>query len=145
MSPRIFLDASVFIAAAGSADGGSAYILRACAKGILTPVASQIVLQEAERNIHKKLGRDALANYYLLLGKLDIQLTQDPSILEITTQSEYIHPKDAHVLAAALKGNVQFLITLDRKHFFTEKIQIARFAFEIMTPADFLKKKMFSV
>ncbi len=62
--PRVFLDASVFVAAAGSSTGGSAYVLEICGKGHAAAVSSRLVLLEAERNIGAKLGENALLRFY---------------------------------------------------------------------------------
>jgi len=121
--PRLFLDASVWIAAAGSATGGSAVLLELCRQGWIRVVTSRLVLLEAERNIRAKLKRKALLRFYR----------------EIAAQSRIIHPKDAHVLAAGVKGRVDFLLTLDRKDFMTSKVLHAGLPFRIMTPGDFLQ------
>ena len=36
---------------------------------------------------------------------------------EIHVQEETIHPKHAHVLLSAIRGNAGILLTIDRKHF----------------------------
>lgn len=51
-----------------------------------------------------------------------------------------IHPKDAHVLAAAVKGGVEVLLTLDRAHFLSPLVLEAGLPFQIMTPGDFLRR-----
>ncbi len=52
---RVFIDASVFIAAAGSASGGSALVLDLCQGRRYAAVCSQRVLLEAQTNIREKL------------------------------------------------------------------------------------------
>ena len=135
--PRLFFDASVFIAAAGSQTGGSALVLSLCRHGRAKAVSSRLVLLEAERNVRNKLGQDALLHFYHEIASLDLDLVETPSAQEIAEQSQVIDPKDAHVLAAALNGAVQFLLTLDRKHFFSLR---ATLPFTIMTPGDFLRR-----
>ncbi len=68
--PRLFLDASVLIAAAGSEQGGSSLILAICRENQAQAVGSRIVLLEAERNIREKLGGDALLRYYQQVANL---------------------------------------------------------------------------
>ena len=118
-APRLFLDASVLIAAAASKKGGSALILELGLSRKIKIVSSRIVLLEAERNIKKKLGQASLVRFYEEIASLDIELVDPPTIKEIENQRETIDPKDAHVLAAALKTPIDFLLTLDRKHFFS--------------------------
>ncbi len=121
---RLFLDASVWIAAAGSRTGASALTLALCRHGHVVVVSSRLVLLEAERNIRGKLGEDALLRFYQ----------------EIAAQSQIIHARDAHVLAAALKANAEVLLTLDRKHFLSPTVLRAGLPFQIMTPGDFLHR-----
>ena len=140
--PRLFLDASVWIAASGSMTGGSAVIIELCRRSKTRAVASRLVLLEAERNIRKKLGREALLRFYREIASLEIELVEAPSGHEIVSQSRIIHPKDAHVLAAAIKGQVDFLLTLDRKDFMAPKVLHAGLPFQIMTPGDFLRLRL---
>lgn len=59
-APRLFLDANIWIAAAGSRTGASALVLALCQRGHATAVSSRLILLEVERNIQAKLGPDAL-------------------------------------------------------------------------------------
>jgi len=138
-TPRLFLDASVLIAAAGSKTGGSAMVLELCRGRKATAIGSRLVLLEAERNVRAKLGRDALLRFYQEIASLGLELVQTPSQHEITLQRRIIDPKDAHVLAAALRGTVDVLLTLDRKHFMSPKVLQAGLPFVVMTPGNFLR------
>lgn len=138
--PRLFLDASVMIAAAASRTGASALILALCGHGDARAVSSRLVLLEAERNIRRKLGQDVLLRFYQEVAGLDLDLVANPTPQEITDQSQIIDLKDAHVLAAALKGRADFLLTLDRKHLLTPTVLGAGLPFMILTPGDFLRR-----
>jgi len=137
---RLFFDASVFVAAAGSPIGGSALVLELCQRGYCQACTSRLVLREADRNIRSKLPEDALLRFYQILADLDMEIIDPPSPDEVMACSELIDSKDAHVLAGAGKGDVSFLLTLDRRHFMTEQILDADLSFEIMTPGDFLER-----
>ncbi len=139
-APRLFLDASVLIAAAGSRSGASSLILTLCRHGSAKAVGSRLILLEAERNIRDKLGEDILLRFYQEIAGLDLDLVETPTTQEITAQSRIIDPKDAHVLAAALKGGAKALLTLDRKHFLTPRLLRAGLPFLIMTPGDYLRR-----
>ena len=138
--PRLFLDASVWVAAAGSATGGSALVLEICRQGLARAVSSRLVLLEAERNIARKLGNDPLLRFYEALGLLDLEVVPDSTSRQIEAQTRIIDAKDTHVLAAALKGGVEFLLTLDRRHFMTRAVLEAELSFAILTPGDFLRR-----
>jgi len=49
-----------------------------------------------------------------------------------------INKKDAHVLAPAITGKSDFLLTLDRKHFMTPNFKMANFDCIILTPGEIL-------
>ena len=137
--PRLFIDASVWIAAAGSSSGGSGRLLSLCMAGYASAVCSRLVLREAERNIRTKLPSDSLLSFFQTIGKLKLALVNPPSESEVMRMSQIIDPRDAHVLASALAARVDALLTLDRKHFFTQALLQAGLPFKIMTPGDFIR------
>lgn len=139
-TPRIFIDASVWIAAAGSPTGASHIILTFCREGFARPVCSRTVLREAEKNIRAKLGSEALLQFYQALADAALEMAGALTLEEIAAQSQVIAAKDAHVLASALKAQVDVLLTLDRKHFLTRRIAEARLPLRIMIPGDFLRE-----
>jgi predicted nucleic acid-binding protein len=137
---RLFFDASVLVAAAGSATGASALVVETCHRGLARAVASRTVLLEAERNIRNKLGNNSLLRFYEALGLLDLEIVPDPTSRAIDAQTRIIHAKDAHVIAVASVAGVDFLLTLDRKHFMTRAVLEAGLPFEILTPGDLLHR-----
>ena len=143
MSPtehiKLFFDASVLIAGAHSPTGGSGYLLEACRRGRFKPVVTRLVLIEAERNIKTKLGEEDLLRFYQLLGSVDFSIEPPVSAEEIADYSHLIAEKDAHMLAAAVKSGVQFLLTLDTKHFMTEPLSKADLGLVIVTPGHYIK------
>lgn len=136
---KLFFDASVLIAGAHSATGGSGYLLEACRRGRFKPVVTRLVLIEAERNIKAKLGAEDLLRFYQLLGSVDFAIEPPVSAEEIADYSHLIEGKDAHVLAAAVRSGARFLLTLDTKHFMTEGLSKADLGLIIVTPGDFIK------
>jgi len=137
---KLFIDACVFIAASGSSEGGSSFVLELCKRGRFRAVCTRFVLLEAERNIHRKLGAGALLRFYKGLAELDPTLEAPPSPGELAACEAIVGEKDAHVLAAALKSGADVLLTLDRRHFMTEKVRGAHLDLVVMTPGDFLRE-----
>jgi len=78
----LFFDASCLIAAAGSPSGGSGFLLSLCARGYLKATISQPVLLEAQRNIQKKLGDNALKRFFALLAVVPFSLASLPEEAE---------------------------------------------------------------
>ena len=137
-TPRLFLDASVLIAAAGSAEGGSALLMDVCRASKTRLLVTRLVLREAERNIQRKLDEAGLLRFYQLIVDLDLQITPTPSSEELNEAAEVVAAKDAHVLAAARTGKATHLITLDRKHFLHAKQKDGILPIVACTPGEFL-------
>lgn len=132
---RVFLDAGIYIAGAGSALGGSRQILDWCAERLLQPATSRQVLTEARRNVAKKLPRAAAA-LERILQSVNSELTLEPTDEEIAHAAQVVPEKDAPILAAARKANVDYFVTLDRKHFKQPKVQ-EMVPFQILLPEEF--------
>lgn len=133
---RVFLDANVFVAAAGSSKGGSALLLEMGKRGLLEIVSSHLALLEAERNIRKKLP-GTLKRFHRLLEEVPLLIVPTPSAEEIRRCQTLINEKDAPILAAAASSRSDFLITLDQRHFLSGKLRQAHFPFKVATPRDF--------
>lgn len=140
---RVFLDASVLVAAVASREGGSALVVRAAQKGFFDPVVSRLVLLEAERNVRKKLPHSALERFHQVLEGTPLHVTPAPTPEEIRLHERFIHEKDAPILAAAAAGRCVYLVTLDRRHFMTEKLRGTDLPLKILTPGDFLREILF--
>jgi len=143
--PRLFLDASVLIAAVGSAEGGSAVVLEVCRAKLAIPVLTRLVLREAERNIQGKLDRNALLRFYRLIADLEPELLPVPSAEDLESASQVVSAKDAHVLAGARAGAATHLITLDRKHFLQEDQRAGMLPIVACTPGEFVREFLASV
>lgn len=133
---KLFLDANIFIAGSASPEGGSAIILQACKKSLFQAVTTELVLVETERNIRKKLDKKALNRFHKLVKEVGIEIY--PPAVTAHHYQKIIAPKDAHVLASAIESKCDYLITLDRRHFFTPKIQKTELPVKIIIPKDFI-------
>lgn len=84
--------------------GGSAMILKLARAGHLQVVATKRILQEAERNIRDKMGKEALLHYYEELGATEIELVDPTTAEEEARWQDLVAEKDCHVLASAYKA-----------------------------------------
>lgn len=75
----LFFDASCLIAAAGSPNGGSGFLLSLGQLGLLRVAVSQLVLVEAERHVFADLGPQALDNYDNIVNRIPKQILPVPS------------------------------------------------------------------
>lgn len=137
--PKLFIDASVFIAAAGSPTGGSAAVLELGRHGLVRLFGSKLVLLEAERNIREKMSSDAFLRFYDQIGTTKLKLVKPVNTRELAVARRIVAEKDAHVLAAARKGRVDALLTLDRKHLLTPEVRSLSPVL-IQTPGEFLQQ-----
>jgi len=136
---KVFLDASIFVAAAGSSSGGSSLILEVCRGLRFSAVTTRRVLLVFQRNIRKKLPSESLLRFYKEIAKLNPEITGPTTEEKLSRYNDIIALKDRHVLAGALESKSAFLITLDRKHFKAESIRQANLPIIIMTPKEFLE------
>ncbi|MDP2860338.1 MAG: PIN domain-containing protein [bacterium] len=136
----VFLDASVLVAACASKTGASAFILGYSQQRKVKCFISPEVIGEAKKNIRLKLkesGEERLEYYLKTAG---LQLVGEPTLTDIVRCEGVIIFKDAHVLAAAIKSEAGYLITLDRKHFFTPEVISFSRPLKIITPGEFVIK-----
>lgn len=137
---KVFLDANIYFTASRSPSGGSSVICALINTRGLTLFATRQVLKEAKRNLREKEDIKVNLRFYELLNTLK------PKIVNIKKQAaeenfiKIINQKDCLVLEGARKAKVNFLVTLDRKDFFTKEIRETKLPFEIITPGELIKK-----
>src|SRR3990172_4839889 len=110
--PRVFLDTNVLVSALYSAGAPPGAILRLHVDERITIVASQLVLDELIRTIHRKLP-DALPHFRELLLNAPPEVVPDPTAGEIQTFARGVNRSDAPLLAAAVIAGVDYLVTGD--------------------------------
>lgn len=136
MNVRIFVDANVLVAGADSRSGASRAVLLMAEIGLFQLVVSRQVLDEAERNIRKKIPR-ALPNFAEQMAYLKLEIHTDPSWEEAAKWASIIEPKDAPILAAAVAADVNRILSLNTKDF-TQEVAAAC-GIPIQTPAQFVQ------
>jgi predicted nucleic acid-binding protein len=135
---RIFLDSNVILSGLLSDKGAPKIILDILSLKLsfLTGLTGQYNIIEIERNIKKKLPR-ALPVYKKYFPKSTIKIIPLPSAEEIRKYSGRVSEKDVPVLVSAIKGNVDFLLTGDKRHF--EKLKnLRKYPFAVVSPSEFL-------
>lgn len=132
---RIFADANVLIAGADSRSGASGAVLLLAEVGLFRLVVSRQVLDEAERNLRKKLPR-ALPTFAELLATVQIEIVPDPAPSAWQRWETLIEEKDAPILEAALTAGADRLLTLNTRDFTPEVA--AESGLAIQTPAQFI-------
>ena len=133
----LFFDAACLIAAAGSPTGGSSFLLSVCSRGFLSAVVSQPVLLEAERNIIDHFGPEAITRYERILATVQIRLVSTPIRSRIQLYESIAGEKDAHVVAAAILAEADYLITLDKR--LAAQVNQAELPMRALSPGEFIK------
>ena len=129
---KIFLDSSVLFSAVNSPTGGSARLFTLKNSKLLT---STLVLTEVERNVREKLQTHHLERFFILVEKIRI-IEGKPDERLIAKAKKVIVEKDAAILSEAKRSKARILVTLDRKHFFTDKAKEFFHPGKIKTPKD---------
>ncbi len=137
---RIFLDANVYVAGFVSPKGGSAFILELVRRKKVRLLANRIVLREADRNLRLKAPLKAIKSFRRFLNETKIEILPPPTEAGLSHYEALIHPKDTVVLGAALEAQVDFLVTLDRRHFLTAQVLAKQGKTRILTPGDFISR-----
>ena len=137
--PRVFLDSSVVIAGILSPRGGSAAVIDLARVNIVRLALSETIIREAHENLAKKAGREQLRALFVLAIEFKSSIARSPTDQQLRRYDGLIlDVHDRHVLAGAATTRSSVLLSLDRRHFFTETLRAAKLSFTIQTPGDFL-------
>jgi len=134
---RVFVDTNVFIAGLYSNTGASSVILHLGEMERILIVISQQVLEEIDRVTALKFP-ESIERNRLFLKNLSPLLVDDPSRSEVQEAAKIIDAGDAAILAAAKSVSINYLITLDTKHFHTQKVR-DYLKIPVLKPAEFLE------
>jgi predicted nucleic acid-binding protein len=135
---NLFFDSSALMAGIISAEGASrALLLLAEDEKILITISEQVIA-EVERNIARKVPRAlVLARELILHARLNI--VRDPQLEQVLEHQDWIqHPADVPILVAAAQSRVDYLVTLNTRHFLDDPAVAHRSSLRIGTPGDAL-------
>jgi predicted nucleic acid-binding protein len=139
--PRInlFLDSSALMAGLISAEGAArALLLLGEDEKIQLSVSEQVIV-EIERNLARKAPRAApFAREMMRTAK--VRILRDPAKDEVSQRMDWIgHAADAPILVAAYLARVDFLVTLNRRHFLEDAKAAQKSGLRIGTPGEALR------
>ena len=136
----VFLDSNIFISAILSQKGGSYRLFHEARLNNIKIFSSFFVVREVMEVVERKYP-SKLEKLKELFVSTSINLIKNPPEKEIQKFIKFLDDfEDAPVIADAKFSKSDFLITLDRKHFFTPKIKNAKLSFQITNPRDFFQK-----
>src|SRR4030067_1192530 len=134
---NVFFDTNVLIAGINSVTGASATLLDLCEAGVLQMVVSRQVLIEADRNFAAKFPQ-LVGRFRQFTHNLAPLMVEDPTADSMEKAASIVDRKDAPILAAAQNANVDFLITLDKRHFLNPKTR-QKVMLRVVRPMEFLQ------
>lgn len=130
---RVFLDASVLIAAAGSRTGASRALFDLAPTHRWTLLTSTYALSEALHNL-PKLPPASTADWIALRPKLSVA----DDVLSLDRPTIFRASKDRPILFTAL-ASAQVLLTLDRNDF-ADILGGTFYRLSILLPSEFLRR-----
>jgi len=135
---KLFMDSSALMAGILSAEGGARALLLLSENNKIDLVVSEQVITEAERNIARKAPiLLPFARELILHAKISILLDPKPEILK--GRIDWIsHIADLPILVSAADAQVDFLITLNTRHFMDDPQAAKKSGLYIGTPGDAL-------
>ncbi len=134
---KVFLDTNIFVAGLFSRTGASAAILDLAEAEEILAVISEQILEEVYRVLEIKFPH-LLPTFRILIKNLAPLLIENPTRTLAKEALAIIHPNDAPILVAAKMAKVDYLVTLNTKHFHTAKARNF-LSTPIVTPAEFLE------
>ena len=133
---RIFIDASVILAALGSKSGGSALILKLIQKGNFNGIISEEIIEEVQRNAVKIGIKPEKAEEIIILSRIIIIPAPDSD--EVEKFEGFVPDEDRHVIASAKKSKAKIVATLDRRLINKAKQKFKNI--EFLTPGEILQR-----
>ena len=133
---RIFLDSSVLFSAAYSSRGHSRDLILMAIREEVTLVVSQVVLTETKRNLAQ-----SAPEHVVLLDLIEAHVPLeiiDVTKHEVLSAAEHVVLKDAPIVAAARKGKVDLLVTLDQKHLLGKPEITEYIKAKVVTPKELM-------
>lgn len=135
---RVFLDSSALFAGIISEAGGARVLLNLGEAGAILLIASVQVIREVEAVTRRK-APEHLAGVASILDRARIEVVPLPGEESISASKMLTgHPGDAVILASAIEQEVDYLVTLDKKHFLSNERLREGIPFAVGTPGDFL-------
>jgi len=138
---RVFLDSNVLLSGLFSDTGAPRLILDILSIDlpVLKAVTGAYNLAEVEKNLQAKLPA-AIPVFRSCLKLINIEIVPLPTKRDLLPLAGMTVEKDLPVIASALQGAADFLVTGDKKDLL--RIKKNRLPFSIVSPAEFLDEAL---
>lgn len=136
---NIFMDSSALFAGIISSSGAARALLLLGESDHIKVTISEQVVTETERAIARKVPL-AINDLREAILASKARILRDPSPDEVIAHSKLIsHSADVPILLAAMQAEVDYLVTLNRKHFIDDPDVAQGSGLRIGTPGDALR------
>lgn len=135
---KIFLDSSALFSGIASSEGAARVLLILGETQQIQLVISDQVIAETERAVARKIP-SALSAVRQAIHSTRAIIQNNPSPEDVQAHPDWMKdPTDIPILLAAMQAEVDFLVTLNRKHFIDDANVIQHSGLRIGTPGDAL-------
>jgi predicted nucleic acid-binding protein len=135
---KLFLDSSALFAGIASPSGAERVLLLLGETGQIALLVSEQVIAETERAVARKIPR-VLPELRQTILKSGLLILPDPPAEVVLARLDWIsHAADAPILVAAAQAEVDYLVTLNRKHFLDDPQAAVRSGLRIGSPGEAL-------
>jgi len=135
---EIFLDSSALFAGIVSPNGAARVLLLLAEAGEVHATVSEQVIAETERALARKAPA-ALPAYRQAIRQARLRIVHNPPPEQVAAaQGQVAHPPDVSIVLAAVRAQIDYLVTLNRKHFIDDPTVAQRSGLRIGTPGDAL-------
>lgn len=136
--PDLFFDSSVLVAGVISARGAARALLLLAEGDRIRLTVSEQVITETERALARKAPQ-GLPYYREAVRSTHLRVVRDPGSEAVAAHADICaHQADVPIIVAAMGADVDYLVSLNRRHFIDDPEVAVRSGLRIGTPGDAL-------
>ena len=136
---NLFLDSSALFAGVISSTGAARAILLLAETEHIRITISEQVVTETERALARKVPQ-AINDLRQAILASKARILRDPTLEDVRANLYLMsHPADVPILLAAMRAQVDYLVTLNRVHFIDDPGVAEKAGLRIGTPAEALR------
>ena len=140
--PRLFLDASVLMAALDVNENYSRLILELCRQGKAQALLTEVIIRETEQTVQEMMDGEALARFYAVLTELEAEIIPLPRAKVIEIVDQVVENEHSHVLSSAWAGGANYILSLDWNAFLSPENRELALPSKVCTPREFIQQEV---
>lgn len=134
---RIFVDSSVFFAAAFSATGPARALVTEATRGVCHLLISGLVVEESSRNLARHAPAAAIL-FDELIALPCVRTVVDPTRAQVERVATVVNLKDSPIVAAAMRSRASYLVSHDRELLRQSDEIKSKFGLPVVQPGEIL-------